>query len=200
MTDLKQLWVLAGGNGAGKTTFYDNFLAPKGIKPVSADLIAKVIDPENPEKVGYESAELARQIREDIIEQGIAFCYETVFSHVSKVDFLAKAKAMGYEVILVYIHLKTSELNEARVNQRINSGGHSVPVNKIHSRIPRTMKNIALALPLTDEARFLDNSSRDNPFQQVVIVRKGRCKWKVNPRPQWAVDIINDTEEGRRRH
>ncbi len=98
---------------------------------------------------------------------------------------------MCYGIILVYIHLETSELNEARVKQRINSGGHSVPVKKIHSRIPRTMKNIALALPLIDEARFLNNSSRDNPFQQVVIVKKGRYKWKVNPRPHWAVDIVN---------
>ncbi|HDH06159.1 MAG TPA: hypothetical protein ENH01_10720 [Nitrospirae bacterium] len=193
MTGLKQLWVLAGGNGAGKTTFYDKFLAPNGIKLLNADLIAKAINPENPEKVGYESAELAMQIREYLLEKGTAFCFETVFSHVSKVDFLAKAKAMGYEIILVYVHLETSGLNEARVNQRINSGGHSVPVKKIHSRIPRTMKNIALALPLIDKARFLNNSSRDNPFQQVVIVKKGRCKWKVNPRPQWAVDIINGT-------
>ena len=192
MTDTKQLWVLAGGNGAGKTTFYTNFLAPKGIKLVNADVIAKAINPEKPEEVSYESADLASEIREDLLKKGKTFCFETEFSHESKVDFLAKAKAMGYEIILIYIHLETSELNEARVYQRIQSGGHSVPVKKIHSRIPRTMKNIALALPLIDEARLLNNSSRDNPFQQVVIVKGGKCKWKAKPRPQWAVEIISN--------
>jgi len=119
----KQLWILAGGNGAGKTTFYNEFLAPKGIKLVSADVIAKAINSENPENVSYEAASLAGQIREELLRKGVLFCFETVFSHVTKIDFVAKAKTMGYEIILVYIHLETSELNEARVYQRVTEGG-----------------------------------------------------------------------------
>jgi len=119
----KQLWILAGGNGAGKTTFYNEFLAPKGIKLVSADVIAKAINSENPENVSYEAASLDGQIREDLLRKGVSFCFETVFSHVTKIDFVAKAKTMGYEIILVYIHLETSELNEARVYQRVTEGG-----------------------------------------------------------------------------
>ena len=166
----KQLWVLTGGNGAGKTTFYNLFLAPQGIKLLNADIIASAIGPENPEKVGYEAARVAEQIREELLQLGIPFCFETVFSHVSKIDFVAKARALGYEIILVYIHLDTSELNEARVYQRVTEGGHNVPVNKIHSRIPRTMKHIAAVLPRATEARLLDNSDRDNPFQQLAMV------------------------------
>lgn len=192
MTDSKQLWVLAGGNGSGKTTFYENFLAPGGIKFVNADVIAGIINPNNQEKASYDAAIIAGDIREDLIKQGVSFCFETVFSHPSKVDFLAKAKSMRYEIILVYIHLETSNLNEARVYQRVKSGGHSVPAAKIHSRIPRTMKNISLALPLSDEVRLLDNSSKDNPFRQVAIVRRGNCKWLINPPPAWAKKIINE--------
>ena len=98
--------------------------------------------------------------RERLLQQGVSFCFETVFSHVSKIDFVANAKAQGYEIVLVYIHLDTSELNEARVYQRVTEGGHSVPVDKIHSRIPRTMKHIGAVLPLVDEARLLDNYKR----------------------------------------
>ncbi|MDH3976303.1 MAG: zeta toxin family protein [Deltaproteobacteria bacterium] len=192
MTDSKRLWVLAGGNGSGKTTFYENFLAPGGIKLVNADVIAGIINPNNQEKASYEAANIAGEIRKDLIKQGVSFCFETVFSHPSKVDFLAKAKSFGYEIILVYIHLETSILNEARVYQRVKSGGHSVPVAKIHSRIPGTMKNVSLALPLSDEARLLDNSSKDNPFRQVAIVRRGNCKWLINPPPVWAKKIINE--------
>jgi len=186
----RQLWILAGGNGAGKTTFYNLFLAPKGIKLVNADIIAEAISPENPEKVSYAAANVAEQIRERLLRQGVSFCFETVFSHVSKIDFVANAKAQGYEIVLVYIHLDTSELNEARVYQRITEGGHSVPVDKIHSRIPRTMEHIGAVLPLVDEARLLDNSYRDNPFQQVACVKQGRRQWINDPLPSWAEEIL----------
>ena len=190
MTVAKQLWVLAGGNGAGKTTFYNLFLAPQGIKLVNADIIAKAISPENSEKVSYEAANVAEQIREQLLQKGVSFCFETVFSHVSKIDFVAKARAQGYEVILVYIHLDTSELNEARVYQRVTEGGHNVPIDKIHSRIPRTMEHIGAVLPLVDEARLLDNSYRDNPFQQIACVKQGRRQWINDSLPHWAEEIL----------
>lgn len=190
MTVSKQLWVLAGGNGAGKTTFYNLFLAPKGIKLVNADIIAKAISPENSEKVSYKAANVAGQIREELLQQGVSFCFETVFSHPSKIDFVAKARARGYEVILVYIHLDTSELNEARVYQRVTEGGHNAPIDKIHSRIPRTMRHIAAVLPLVNEARLLGNSDHDNPFEPVAAVKRGRREWINAPLPQWAEDLL----------
>jgi len=157
MATPRQLWVLAGGNGAGRTTFYNLYLAKYGIKFVNADLIAKDIDPENMEGFSYHAATVAAKIREDLISQGVSFCFETVFSHESKIDFIGQAKASGYKIILVYIHLFDSSLNEARVKQRVAEGGHSVPTEKIHSRIPRTIKHIRTALSIVDEARILDN-------------------------------------------
>jgi predicted ABC-type ATPase len=190
MANPRQLWVLAGGNGAGKTTFYNLYLAKYGIKFVNADLIAKDIDPENPEDVSYHAATLAAKIRDDLISQGVSFCFETVFSHESKVDFIAQAKTHGYKIILVYIHLFDSSLNEARVKQRVSEGGHNVPIEKIHYRIPRTMKHIKTALSIVDEARILDNSSRDDPFQQIIVMKAGNYEAKVDPLPKWARDLL----------
>jgi len=190
MSDTKQLWVLAGGNGAGKSTFYNQYLSKYGIKFINADLIAKTIDPDNPEKFSYEAATLATDMREDMIIQGTSFCFETVFSHESKIDFVAMAKAHGCTVILVYIHLIDSSLNEARVHQRTFEGGHDVPVEKIHSRIPRTMKHVKTVLPIVDEAWFLDNSSEKNRFQQIVIMKSGHFEKKVNPLPKWVVNLL----------
>jgi len=192
MTASKQLWLLTGGNGAGKSTFYRLFLETKGIHCVNADLIAKKINPENPEKVSYEAASLAMRLLEELLYQGTSFCYETVFSHPSKIDLVAKAKALGYEIILVYIHLDTPALNEARVSQRVSVGGHSVPGDKIRSRIPRTMKNIATVLPLVNEARLLNNSHLKSYFQQVAIVRQSMREMVINPLPKWAEEILAD--------
>ena len=192
MTASKQLWLLTGGNGAGKSTFYRLFLETKGIHCVNADLIAKKINPKNPEQVSYEAASLAMRLLEELLYKGTSFCYETVFSHPSKIDLVAKAKALGYEIILVYIHLDTPALNEARVSQRVAVGGHSVPADKIRSRIPRTMKNIATVLPLVNEARLLNNSFLESYFHQVAIVRQGRRAMVMDPLPRWAEEILAD--------
>lgn len=191
MTSPKQLWVLAGGNGAGKSTFYKtSLLSQRGVQFVNADMIAQNINPEHPEQVSYEAAHLVGRLRDEFLVKGISFCFETVFSHPSKIDFIAKAKAHGYSVILVYIHLSTLDLNEARVSRRVAEGGHNVPPDKIRSRLPRTMKNVAVAMQLVDEARLLDNSYRDNPYQQVVLIRKGRRVQVVDPLPHWAASML----------
>ena len=190
MSNSKQLWVLTGGNGAGKSTFYNLYLAKYGIKFVNADLIAKDLNSQNPEGASYHAATLAAKIREDLISQGVSFCFETVFSHESKIDFLAQAKANGYTIILVYIHLFDSSLNEARVKQRISEGGHSVPIEKIHSRIPRTIQLIKTAFSIVDEARILDNSSKTNPFQQIIVMKSGNYESKADPLPEWAMDLL----------
>lgn len=161
---------------------------------MNADLIAKDIDSVNSEGLSYHAATVAALIREDLISQGVSFCFETVFSHKSKIDFIAQAKANGYKIILVYIHLIDSSLNEARVKQRVLEGGHSVPIEKIHSRIPRTMKHIKIALPIVDKARILDNSLRDNPFQHIVVMKSGNYEAKVDPLPGWARDLLPANE------
>lgn len=185
----KQLWVLAGGNGAGKSTFYRTFLLKRGLPFVNADEIAKELEGDLGER-NRKAALHAESLRYEMLEEGISFCFETVFSHPSKIDILAFAKARGYKITLVYIHLSSTELNEARVHQRVTEGGHHVAVEKIHSRIPRTLRYIAQALPLADEVRLLDNSSRKQPFQQVAMVKKGNVVPFVSPLPDWAKSIL----------
>ncbi|MBI9077889.1 MAG: zeta toxin family protein [Desulfatibacillum sp.] len=165
-------------------------LSSQGIKFVNADLIAKTIDPDAPEKASYEAATLTADIRTDLIARGVSFCFETVFSHESKIDFIARAKARGYAVILVYVHLIDPSLNEARVYQRTLEGGHDVPPEKIRSRIPRTMKHVKTALPLVDEAWILDNSSEKNRFLQIFTMKSERYQINKDPLPQWALALL----------
>jgi len=138
----KQLWLLAGGNGTGKNTFYRTQLKPLGLPFVNADILAKQLYPEQPEEHSYEVAKIAERIRKQMLQEGRSFCYETVFSHPSKIDFIAQAKSMGYEIILVFIHLESALLNQARVSQWVSEGGHHVPNDKVNSRISRVLQNI----------------------------------------------------------
>ncbi len=193
MAPRKQLWVLAGGNGAGKSTFYRCYLEPRGIKLVNADIIARQINKWRPEESSYEAALRATRLRTTLLHEGVSFCFETVFSHLSKIDFIAEAKSFGYEVVLVYIHLANAELNQARVAQRVSEGGHDVPPTKIVSRIPRTLRHIRATLLLVDIGRFYDNSLRSAPFQKIAHLKSGELTSFVDPLPPWACEILSST-------
>ncbi len=191
MSDTRQLWLLAGGNGAGKSTFYRSRLAPLGIPFVNADLIARELFPDVPEVHSYEAAQIAEEICNNLLLQGRSFCFETVFSHPTKVDFVGKAKALGYQVILVMIHLEAISLNKARVAQRVEEGGHDVPDEKIETRIPRLLRLIKSVIPLCDHVTLLDNSRADNPFVPVVTIGNGQIEKKLDPLPGWAQQLID---------
>lgn len=191
MINAKQLWLLAGGNGVGKSTFYQQFLAPTGLPFINADILAKQLDSEQPESASYKAAKLAEKLRLNLLRTGTSFCFETVFSHPSKIDFLAQAKSAGYEIILIYIHLQTDQLNQARVSQRVAEGGHSVPSEKIISRIPRTMQYVSDALALVDIARFYDNSLHSQPFVSIASLTKGKLD-KIQTLPDWANKMLDD--------
>jgi predicted ABC-type ATPase len=191
---VKQIWILAGGNGAGKSTFYREYLSDKGLYSINADEIEKL----NLKNLNYsiESSQnaqrLAMQYCDECIEKGISFCFETVFSHHSKLDLIQKAKKFSFEIILIYIHLKDSQLNLARVHQRVQDGGHSVPEEKILKKIPKTIINIQSALKIVDEARILDNSNSKSPFEQIAMVKDEKIQLFVKKIPQWAKSILDE--------
>ncbi len=188
----KQLWVLAGGNGAGKSTFYRTRLEALGMPFINADIFAKQLYPEDPEKYSYDAAKIASEMRIKLISEGRNFCMETVFSHPSKIDFVAHAKAMGYQIILVFIHLDIDVLNKARISQRVSEGGHSVPDNKVINRIPRLLKYIKQALPLCDQVYILNNSRADNPFQRISTLNEGKLEIHQMQLPGWCQILLDN--------
>jgi predicted ABC-type ATPase len=191
VTTQPELWLLVGGNGAGKTTFYERFLAPRKIPLVNADNIARSVWPDAPEKHSYEAALIAERERFRLLEERQSFCFETVFSHPSKVDFVGAAKAAGFRVRLFYFHLELASLNKARVASRVKSGGHNVPEAKIESRIPRTLGNLRQCVGLADELHLVDNSSLDQPYLRVAVWEHGQWRSCREVLPQWAQDLID---------
>jgi len=182
--------VLVGGNGAGKTTFYRHNISHLKIPFINADLIAAEQHPKNPEIFSYQAARQAEVLREQYIRERRSFCFETVFSHESKVEFLARAKQAGYEITLVFIHVELSELNKRRVAHRVLHGGHNVPEEKIESRIPRTIDNVKSVKGVVDFLYVFDNSSAELPHRFVLKFEFGSLVKKQSPIPVWAKDIF----------
>ncbi len=192
MTTQPELWLLVGGNGAGKSTFYERFLAQRRIPLVNADSIARSLWPDSPEKHSYEAALIAEKERYRLLQERQSFCFETVFSHPSKIEFMGAAKAAGFRIRMFYFHLETTALNKARVTTRVQSGGHNVPEKKIEGRVPRTYANLRECVGLADELHLVDNSSLDRPFVRVAAWESGEWRRYCETLPRWAQDLLDD--------
>lgn len=188
---MKQLWILAGGNGAGKSRFYDTYLKDKDLSFVNADRLAKEISDEQTDEVAKAAQTQAMDACLQKILNGETFCFETVFSHESKLELIKKAKSNGYQVLLVFIHLDNSDRNIARVFQRVENGGHSVPHDRIKNRIPRAVESLKKAIPLVDKVALVDNSSTEDPLKTVAKISDSIVVEKADPLPKWAEDVIN---------
>ncbi len=183
----RMLVVLAGPNGAGKSTFVQKFLQPLEITLVNPDALARALFPDAPPAAAYEAARAADLVRADLIERGVSFCMETVFSDPegAKVEFLRDAQQRGYTVMLIFIGLEDSDLSIVRVTRRVENGGHDVPGDKMKSRFPRTLTNLANALAFIDYVTVFDNSSGDDPYRFVAELHKGKIVRRGTTQPDW---------------
>jgi predicted ABC-type ATPase len=188
---LSRLDLVAGPDGAGKSTFVQEILAPQrpGVLFVNADLIAAERWPEDPQSHAYDAARVAEATRSALIQKGREFATETVFSHPSKVELVDEALAAGYFVAL-HVLMVPEDLAVARVAHRIDLGGHSVPEKKIRERHQRLWANVASAGEKADSAAFWDNSRLDGPLL-VAEIEKGMLlstpKW-----PSWTPVALSE--------
>lgn len=182
---------LAGSNGSGKTTFFEEYLENLGLPYVNADRIARLLRDADP---NASSAEIDRRafteaetLRAALVEAGVSFCTETVFSDPAraKLSFVEGARARGFAVILIFIGLASPALSVARVKQRVQQGGHDIPDEKLHARFPRTLANLAAAVAIVDEAFLFDNSFYDTPYRIVAVYEHGRLVNRHPPLPTW---------------
>ena len=173
---------VAGPNGAGKTTFYEAHLRAAGLRFVNADELARELGVD-----AYGAADLARRLREALLEQGESFVFETVFSDPvgDKVDFLKKAAARGYTVVVCFIGIGGPSVSEERVAMRVLQGGHDVPSKKLGQRYPRTQRNLALAIHALPHVLVYDNGDLRRPFRKVAEFEAGKVTEQHAPVPRW---------------
>jgi predicted ABC-type ATPase len=184
--------VVAGSNGAGKSTFVDRYVRPAGLRIINPDDVARGLAAVSPDAVAYEAAEIAAVLRQRLVAEGRSFCMETVLSDPvgEKPRFLREAQRAGYVIFLVFIGLESAQLSIARVMQRVDEGGHDVPDEKLVARYPRTLANLERTLAFADHALLFDNSSADAPYRFVAEFVSGRLAQRSRHRPRWAVAIV----------
>lgn len=193
----KTLWIVAGANGAGKTTFVNKYASKLKEKLlfVSPDDVAKKIDPSYDGRDGELIAKAGREtiaIQRKLLEEGKSFGYETTFSGKRDLKVIEQAQKKGYSVKLVYIGLNSSLSNTMRVKDRVLNGGHHVDPKDIQRRYPKSMENLAKALEKADSAFIYDNSQSKH---KIVARFKERELVKVGKEiPLWVKEHLPELE------
>lgn len=106
----------------------------------------------------YLAAALAEAMRQELLEEGRTFTFETVMSHPSKIEFMREARARGYRVYLYFVATDDPDINIDRVRRRVLQGGHPVDDDKVIERYHKSIALMTQACEVADRAYIFDNS------------------------------------------
>ncbi|MBI4115383.1 MAG: zeta toxin family protein [Candidatus Omnitrophica bacterium] len=158
------LYVVAGPNGSGKTTFARKFL-PEYVKCkqfVNADLIAGGLAPFSPEAAALHAGRLLVEEIKKLSDKGMDFGFETTLSGKSYAVTLKKLKDEGYQIQLFFLWIPTIDLALSRIKDRVKRGGHDIPEPVVRRRFHKGIQHLfSLYRPLIDSWILFDNSGSD---------------------------------------
>jgi len=157
------LYIIAGCNGAGKTTFAKVFLPQevKCLRFLNADEIARGLSPLAPQQSAIAAGRILLEQISKHLARKETFALETTLSGKTYVALFRRALALGYEIDLYYLRLKTPRQAIARVRQRVLKGGHDVPASDITRRFFRSREHLlADYLPLATRWAIWDSARK----------------------------------------
>ena len=165
----KNLYIISGCNGAGKTTASYTVL-PEILdcrEFVNADEIARGLSPFNPESMAIEAGRLMLKRIEELLSRNETFSIETTLATRSYLNLVQRAQAKGYTVRLLFFWLNSPELALQRVSERVAKGGHNIPEPIIRRRYVAGINNLfQLFMNEVDYWTIYDNS--EYPAVQVA--------------------------------
>ena len=161
MADQPTLWLIAGPDGVGKTTYARRYLrAVAGTERfVNLDEIARGFSPLTPTPDAETAAAAARAVLARCAETIAArrsFALETTLAGRTHLRTLERAKAAGFATTLLFCILPDVEIALTRIAARVAAGGHAVPEADARRRFPRACGNFATYAAACDLWRILD--------------------------------------------
>ena len=137
----KQVFIVAGANGSGKTTIATEFLKELYLDFLNADKIAESINPDNMDSVKLKAGKVFLGTLKDLIKQKKSFALESTLSGRYLIDIIAHLKRERYKINIIYAFVDSPEFAIDRIKVRVKSGGHFVPDEDVIRRFYRSKNN-----------------------------------------------------------
>ncbi|AGB21602.1 hypothetical protein Mycsm_01180 [Mycobacterium sp. JS623] len=162
-----RLYVLAGVNGAGKSSIGGAMIRASGADYFNPDEAAQKLIAADPGldqvKANAAAWHEGRRLLERAIAERKDFAFETTLGGSTMPRLLTDAAAQGFEVHVWYVGLASPDLHIARVRNRVQAGGHDIPESSIRRRWRHSRLNLVQLLPHLTELRVYDNSADADP-------------------------------------
>jgi predicted ABC-type ATPase len=192
--------VLAGTNGAGKSSIGGARLEAGGVPFYNPDIETLTLRAANPAMTLDAANAAAWRIGKERLEAAVAerqsFNFETTLGGTTITHLLARAHDSGLRLRIWYCGLRDAELHIARVRARVRRGGHDIPAAKIRERYDASRNNLCSLIPSVDELLLFDNSieadlGSGEPPQPVRLLhfRDRKILSRMSPMPNWAKPI-----------
>ncbi len=162
----RRIIIIAGSNGAGKTTFAREFLPKEAGCPlfVNADLIAAGLSPFEPATAAFPAGRLMIEEIDSHVRQKESFAFETTLSGRRYARMIPQWQGIGYRVKLVFLYLKDVKIAIERVRVRVRQGGHDVPEDVIRRRYEAGWKNFQQVYRRLVDTWVLYDNSGERPL------------------------------------
>jgi predicted ABC-type ATPase len=198
------IFVLAGVNGAGKTSIGGDFLRKKKSTYFNPDEAARTIRLQSGcsmEEANAQAWQEGKERLESAIARREEFAFESTLGGNTIPRLLREAAEAGLDVFVWFVGLSSPEQHLARVRARVMSGGHDIPEAKIRERWDGSRRNIIALLPALTELRVFDNSRERDPISGDIPPPRLLLHWRggaivapalseLETTPEWARPIV----------
>jgi len=197
------IYVLAGTNGAGKSSIGGAMFRHRGTEYFNPDEAAAKILLRNPGLSPAQANGMAwqqgKRLLERAISERLSFAFETTLGGNTIPRLLHSALSAEIEVRIWYVGLESAELHLARVRSRVRKGGHDIPDEKIRERYNRSRLSLIRLMPRLTELRVYDNTTDADPHTGVapeprlILHRRGNttvASCDPTEAPEWTKPIL----------
>lgn len=198
-----RIYVLAGVNGAGKSSIAGAAFRESGADYFNPDELSRLLMTTHPGLGQRQANAIAWQQGKRLLEKAIAqrldFAFETTLGAATIPRLLAEAASKGIELHVWYAGLSSPELHLERVRARVRKGGHDIPEADIRRRYQHSRINLIHLLPALTALRVYDNSREADPAagktpvpKLVLHVENGKIAGPkdLSQTPDWAKPIV----------